>query len=512
MTPEERSKLQRRNEYRRSRARRAVNGSPAAAAAAAAAALSLRRNAADAASDGSDVEASRHAGTAASDLDELEAVMAAAADGDGEAAAAARGLWAREDVAAMMAAGVPAAGMGVGMGDSWGSDSDVSDGEGVDPAGGQYRADFTTGLAVSATLQRMKVWMDMDYANGAITVFAVEVARWLKRRRQAAEAAAASAATSAPNAGGAGGSGASGAGDSNGAGVGHMSAGVPVGGNAAEVAAAAAAGMGVSSARMMGRGAALGRGLPGVEAQQRNIRLGMMTGSGTPPPGGGPPAGAVGGPPAGGSAAGRSPSVNGMGPGSGAVSAGGLFQQHQAQSQQAGSIFGPGAAGTAAGGAGKTRQAAAHSSPRGAQRPSSASASDSAADSPEQAVALESLAARLPSPSRDSSSNASLNRPGVRRVRKAGVTVTPHTNGTSANGVNGNGANGHTNGSYTNGHASNGHTNGASHGGASAHLSINVPSQHAVEVSVAPGMPVKINPQGIPSPAAAPAAAATAST
>eukprot|EP00198_Chlamydomonas_reinhardtii_P001964 XP_001691300.1 protein with PPR repeats [Chlamydomonas reinhardtii] len=317
------------------------------------------------------------------DLDELEAVMAAAADGDGEAAAAARGLWAREDVAAMMAAGVPAAGMGVGMGDSWGSDSDVSDGEGVDPAGGQYRADFTTGLAVSATLQRMKVWMDMDYANGAITVFAVEVAR---------------------------------------------------------------------------------------------------------------------------------PSVNGMGPGSGAVSAGGLFQQHQAQSQQAGSIFGPGAAGTAAGGAGKTRQAAAHSSPRGAQRPSSASASDSAADSPEQAVALESLAARLPSPSRDSSSNASLNRPGVRRVRKAGVTVTPHTNGTSANGVNGNGANGHTNGSYTNGHASNGHTNGASHGGASAHLSINVPSQHAVEVSVAPGMPVKINPQGIPSPAAAPAAAATAST
>ncbi|GLI62167.1 hypothetical protein VaNZ11_004747 [Volvox africanus] len=276
ISSDERPRLRHRSEYRRARSRRRRRRIAAAEAAAAAAAKAVDDDGADSDSDSG---LGPLGGVASSSYDELEAVISGSDD----------------DMPSMV------------HHDPWGRGEDImfdngeGDGNGGTGLGGAsgelYVADSSTGLAVAATLQRMKVWMDMDYVNGTITVFAVEVTRWLKRRRQAAEAAsAAAAAVTAGTVAGANGSsrrsGGAAAADvaasdgvdnvlsSPGGGLGSPSAGRGAVGSAA-VMGMVGGGLAASltSARMMGIGGVRGRGTP-VEQQQRNIRLGMMSAGG----------------------------------------------------------------------------------------------------------------------------------------------------------------------------------------------------------------------------------------
>ncbi|KAG2495157.1 hypothetical protein HYH03_006765 [Edaphochlamys debaryana] len=428
--------------------------------------------------DGSDVEGQgRTAAAAFSSYDELEAVLTS--DDDDESAGD-RDPWASEDEQASS------------------SDDDLQIGSEYDFAGGQYVADSTTGLAVAATLMRVKVWMDMDYANGAITVAAVEVARWLKRRRQAAMRGAESLDLPAPNRAAntraIAAAAAALAARSIAAGVGpgapppavaaqeldqqqpaahhggHVSAsGIVTGGHGMGMGVA---GMGIAGARMMGRGVpggmSAGRGLG---EQQRNIRLGIM------------PAHESGA--AAGSGANRHPSRGAHTPRNGASSRPGSAPP---------SIFPDGQSGS---GAGPTGPGSAQA---GKWRPSTSAAA--------AVSAFDSIAARFGSPSRTGSS---LTRPEVRRPEpeQGDAAAAPSSNGqnghgpASANGFNGSATNGSGSGS------------GSSRtGGLSKHwISVPVPggSGQQAEVSVGPGTAVTL---GAPPPKAAPApegAAAAAS-
>ncbi|EFJ49645.1 hypothetical protein VOLCADRAFT_104228 [Volvox carteri f. nagariensis] len=282
MAAEERARLRHRSEYRRARARRRRRRIAAEKAAAeAAAAADGAVDDADGSYSDSDSAFGPLGGVASSSYDELEAVISGSEDD--VPGAAHHDPWLREEETAL----------GGGSENGNGTqDAAATSGS----SGDLYVADSTTGLAVAATLQRMKVWMDMDYVNGTITVFAVEVTRWLKRRRQAAEAASSAAAASAGGsvgiAAGAGGSRSSGTDGAGGVDGGLSSSGGGLGSPAAGRGAAAMGMMAgslagaLTSARMMGVGGMRSRGNP-VEQQQRNIRLGMAAAGGSSSGGGG---------------------------------------------------------------------------------------------------------------------------------------------------------------------------------------------------------------------------------
>ncbi|KXZ51095.1 hypothetical protein GPECTOR_14g78 [Gonium pectorale] len=472
MSTEVRAKLRYRNPLRRSRARRyGIMPSPAAKAAASAGSA-----AANAASDSEDEDAEgagfefglpRSASAAGSSYDELEAAISGSDDDEVPDGAVTGGSgrdpWAHDDV--------------YGWAD-----------EGVDFAGGRYLADSTTGLAVAATLRRMKVWMDMDYVNGTVTIFAVEVARWLKRRRQAAEAAA--SLVHRPTAGAT--PGADGplvareVGNSAPASALHVAAPGVIGAGAV---------LGGMAAGRLGGGRAgpMGRGAP-VEQQQRNIRLGMM--STTPAAGASGPTGRPG-----------SGATGHFGPG---LQASSTMPQQQAY-QQTGR--GPTAGADEAGnGSGVSRSRQVGSGARAGQRPASepssavvdsdagaGSAQDGIASS--QAQTLQSLAARLPTRSvglDEEPAGPVLRRPGPQRAQSATYAdASPTANGLVelANGANGHGGNGQEHAPQP--------RRGLAPGQPDAYV-IAVPQQH-VQVAMGTGVPVTLpmTPEAVASSAAA---------
>ncbi|GFR52105.1 hypothetical protein Agub_g14618 [Astrephomene gubernaculifera] len=269
MPPDAAAKLRRRNDRRRARARRLRTETSTASAASAATAT------APAHADGTNVEGMYGRPGASAVRSYYDEELEAALSGDEDEDEAARDPWRYEDE------------------EGWeGSEDEEASERGSDASGGGgYKADTTTGLAVAATLQRMKVWMDMDYVGGSITVVPVEVARWLKRRRQAAEAAATVAEAAARRGGDGRRSAAAASTDTRPMGPPHHHA----------VGGAMAMGMaGMVGARLMGRGGPMGRpGVAPVEQQARNIRLGLMGpaapagsmggGGGFGPPGSVPP-------------------------------------------------------------------------------------------------------------------------------------------------------------------------------------------------------------------------------
>ncbi|GLC36947.1 hypothetical protein PLESTB_000175400 [Pleodorina starrii] len=463
MEPEERARLRHRSEYRRARARRRrrrIAAEKAAAEAAAAADAAEEDDGLDGADSDSDAAFGPLGGVASSSYDELEAVMSGD-DVDGPSGAA-RDPWRHEDEDELMD--------GALAGGAAGASSD-----------GAYVADSTTGLAVAATLQRMKVWMDMDYANGTITVFAVEVTRWLKRRRQAAEAASAAAAAGAGGVGAAaagGRVGAAGPGDGPGAGPAVSAAagglGSPTAGRGVAAGSAAALGMAgaLTSARMMGIGGPRSRGVA-MEQQQRNIRLGMMAAGGSA---GGGPVGRGSGP------------AGPAGPSHGGSSA--VGQQQQPTTTTTGrSLFGGGHAGSG-GGSGSPTNSGEWGSSR-ARLSSSAHSPDRPVPRPEQQQRGSGIDSEVAATSHSG------------RHDGGAATTTHHAIG---NGVNGNGDAHHAAASAA---TATGQGHRRSAGGPSPPpsdaLLVSVPQQH-VEVAMGPGLPVKLSEP----PAAVPAAAFSA--
>jgi hypothetical protein len=278
--------------------------------------------------------------------------------------------------------------------------------------------------------------MDMDYAHGVITVFAVEVARWLKRRREFAAVAAqrpmagAAPGEPSPAARGAGVGGAAAATAATGAergGAGQDDEPQDLPGRRAAPAVGVAPGtggpMGMAGSRVaLGRGAGghgLGRGVSGLEAQQRSIRLGSMAAAGGLGPAHSPAAPAVGpgaAPAAGsGAQAGRSAASGTGGSGSAGVSRASTAGQGGAE--LAAALGSP--AQQQHSGSGRSRNASVVPGSRGAPRPPSG-ASVAAGPAPSDvsgAAALASLAAR------HHSSAPALQRPGARRVRRSAAPL-----------------------------------------------------------------------------------------
>ncbi len=427
--------------------------------------------------DGSDVEGrtAHHAGEALSSYDELEAaisdddeVAAGARDGSGGV----RDPWAPDDQAAMARA---AYGMGPMVG------------EPMDPAGGQYMSDSTTGLAVAATFQRMKVWMDMDHQSGVVTVFAVEVGRWLKRRR---EAAAAAAEEEAALRGGEGLQGPPAGSLAAAPGVQHNQH-TPGGAlGPAGMGVGLGVGMGVAGARLGMRG-----GLGRVGQQQRDIRLGMMgPGAGQQ----GPRSGSVGG--AGSGMAGGS-SGNGMfggPPHGGAPSQGPHGGEGRSRSTHPRSA----SVSSAPSGPGSAPPSIFPSDPRAYQRPVTPPARRLAPQqqAPSSQAPEQNGAHPRPLSSQVSTGSSTTN----------GASHGEHANGRSTNGS-ANGTNGSANGGTNGGAASQYQRPGSVPGAEQLLIAIPQQQKHQVEVSVGPvSMPVTISTMSSAAAAAAAAAATEA--